>query len=465
MFGIAVYNRADLRKEENTAMSPRIRIFWFTSVQCLLCAMAFVVLSPTTVWSDKLDIAYSFKRGNRGGLAMATIDSATGKILHQNVKYESGHCPTPKKVRPVGDGKTFIVTHDDETRPFVFIIDTHDPQLNRLIELPGMPDEVRIVGTQAIVTCSRDFIVTVDIPSRRILGMWDASNYLTPPGNHPQDILITPDEKYAIVSFQKDSPGGKKLGGRLTMFKLPGMDIVSDIVLGRDYNGWELENKIRKTGPGLELIFLDEKNNTLISTADHYGAVALMRWSEFKLGQLKKLEYRSTAFDQSWGHAFPDRGIQVNIGDRSYCLICNAGAKGGSVIVDLKTWSVVHRMQTRFGLEKPVYIPELKKAFATCPGKHKTRTRGTIVKTYEPTSGLTVFEFDATDPKKTAVRTIPQAENTYQMGVLKRHGTTPLFVLTSGQDQASRIVVFDPAKETVLDNQKSIGTAVQFEKN
>lgn len=446
-------------------MSSRTRILWFNSIQCLLCTIAVTVLCSTNAWSKNLDIAYSFKRGNRGGLAMATIDSQTGKILHQNVKYESAHCPAPKKVRPVGDGKTFIVTHADETRPFVFIIDTHDRQLNRLIELPGMPDEVRIVGTQAITTCSKDFIVAIDIPSRRILGMWDASSYLAPPGNHPQDILITPDGKHAIVSFQKDSPGGKKLGGRLTMFKLPGMDIVSDIVLGRDYDGWELENKIRKTGPGLELIFLDEENDTLLSTADHYGAVALMRWSEFKLGQLKRLEYRSTALNQSWGHSFPDRGIRVQIGERSYCLICNAGANGGSVIVDFKTWGVVHRMPTRFGLEKPVYIPELKKAFATCPGKHKTRVRGTIVKTYKPTSSLTVFEFDSTNPKRTSVRTIPLTENIYQMGVLRRDGTTPLLVLTSGENQASRIVVFDPTTEAVLDNHKSIGSPIQFEKN
>ncbi|MFC1758350.1 YncE family protein [Planctomycetota bacterium] len=446
-------------------MNSHFRNHRFDSSPWILCAITLVVFAISDARAEELNICYSFTRGSQGGLVMATIDSETGKVLHQKIKYESGHCAAPKKVRPVGDGKTFIVTHDDEKRPFVFVIDTQDPQLNRLIELPGMPDEVRIAGTQAIVTCSKDFVVTIDIASRRILGMWDVSDYLNPPGNHPQGILITPENTHAIISFQKDSPSGKKLGGRLAMFALPGMDLVSDVVLGRDYDGWELKNKIRKTGPGLELVFLDEENDTILASADHYGAVALMRWSEFQTGHLKKLEYRSTAVDESWGHSFPDRGILVKLGNKSYCLICNAGEDGGSVIVDLQTWNVVHRMQTHFGLEKPVYVPELKRAFSTCPGKHKTRSRGKIEKTYKPHPSLTVFEFDDAEPAKSTVRTIPQAENVFQMGVLRRDGKTPLFVLTSGGDQANRIVVFDPATETILDNVSSIGVAVQFEKN
>ena len=427
----------------------------------ICCIVGF---STFVARSEELEIGYSFRRSNRGGLAIATIDGDDGKILRQEVKYESHHCPDPKKVRPVGDGKTFLLTHANESRPFVFIVDTQDPQLSRQIELPGMPDEVRIAGTQAIVTCAKDHIATIDIVSGRVLAIWDVSDELNPPGNHPQDILITPDAKHAIISFQKDSPGGKKLGGRLAVFALPGMDVVADVLLGRDYEGWKLANKIRKTGPGLELIFLDEENDTILSSSDHYGAVALLRWSELQAGKLKDLEYRSTAFDKSWGHSFPDRGTQFVHNGKSYCLICNAGSKGGSVIVDLQSWEVVRRMQTRFGLEKPEFVPQLKRAFSTCPGKHKVRKRKEIVKTYRPQPVLTVFELDGGHIVKTKVREIPHCANLFQIGVLKRERKLPLLVLTSGKTIANRIIVFDPSTETILDSKPTIGSAIQFEK-
>ena len=110
------------------------------------------------------------------------------------------------------------------------------------------------------------------------MGIWNAGKILKPKGNGPQDILLTKDQRYAVFSFQKDSSSGKKKGGRLALFELPGMILKSDIMLARDFRDWNIEKKIRKQGPGLELIFLDERSNTLISTADHYGALAVMSW-------------------------------------------------------------------------------------------------------------------------------------------------------------------------------------------
>ncbi|MCA9216966.1 MAG: hypothetical protein KDB27_28050 [Planctomycetales bacterium] len=437
------------------------------SIYLPLAVCAIVVLHAfcETALSEELRIGYSFARKGGGGMAMATVEADTGKILSQDIQYQSVYCTAPKKLRSVGDGKTFVMTNDDEMIRTIFVIDIEDSGRSRVVQMPGVPDEVRVAGTQLVITCSRDFLATVDINSRRILGMWDVSQLLKPPGNHPQDILVVPDGKHAIVSFQKDSPGGKKLGGRLVVFTLPGMDVVSDVVLGRDYEHWELKNSIRKTGPGLELIFLDERNDTVLSTADHYGAVALLRWSELFAGKLNTLEYLSTATDRSWGYSFPDRGVQFEIGSNSYCLVCNAGADGGAVIVDLEQWKIVHRMRTRFGLEKPIFLPELGKAFSSCPGKHKTRVRSEVVKKYEPHPVLSVFDFDETDIAKTSVRPIRMKANLFQIGVLHRDGRTPLFIMSCGQDAGTRVLIFDPATERLLDDQSAIGAVVQFERN
>lgn len=415
-----------------------------------------------TLFAEPLQIAYCYSKESSGGIAVVSIDDQSGKILHQSVVYESAHCLVPKKLRATDDGRTYLLTHDSDTLPLVFVVDTVDTRSSKLVELPARPDELRIAGPLAIVTCGQDWVVTIDINSRSILGMWDCGKILKPRGNGPQDVLITPDRRYAAVSFQKDSRSGKKWGGRIVLFELPGMNVRSDILLARDYRDWQIDPRIRSSGPGPEVMFLDERADRFLVTLDHYGAVAIMKWSELVAGKLSTIDYLPTSADGSWGVSFPDRGTMFHVSGKPYCLVTNASEQGGAVVIDLVQANVIARFATPPGVDTPCYIPELRAAFAVCPGKTKHREGDEVVKEYFPRNELFVFGFSAPSLPEATLTKLSRPHNLFALGVLSRANASPYFVLASGKNRADTLITFDPATRTFLDSQPAIGFVADF---
>ena len=411
-------------------------------------------------FASELTLQYSFVGTLSGGLAQIELDSKSGKITGQKILFESKHCRFPKKVRPVKDGRTVLLTNDSKDQPYLFIIDTINTRQSRIVEMKSQPDEVRISGAQAIVTCGDDWIATVDINSRTILGSWDSSNLTRIKWNGPEDIFVTPDNEHAIISFQKDSKKGKRKGGRLIVFQLPGMRLVSDVALARDYEKWVLKNRIRKLGPGPELIFLDQKNDTILSTLDNYGAVVFLKWSELKTGKLSEFKYLPTSRDYSWGTSFPDRGSLFQLDGKSTALIMNAGTEGGAVLLDVAARNVVHYFEVPSGLEVPHFVPQLNRAFAVCPGKTKERRADTVIKTYEPKKALFVFELGG----KPTVKEIERRRYLFQLQPVPRVNQLPLMVISAGETskRADTLLVFDPQTMKFVDQKRALGKIGQF---
>ena len=422
-----------------------------------------VLFLPSLLFAEVAEIDYSFRLDKEGGVASLRVDAESGKILEQKVVYQSKHCTAPKKVRPTANPNIVLLTNDSEDEPYLFVVDKTNSRLSRIVELPTTVDEARIARNQALLTCDKDQLVSVDINSRTIMGIWDVGKILKPKGNGPQDVLITKDGRYAIFSFQKDNSTGKKKGGRLALFELPGMILKSDILLARDYRDWDIEEKIRRQGPGLELIFLDEQSNTLISTSDHYGALAVMNWSDVLAGELTTLQYIPTSARGDWGHAFPDRGVMFRNRKRTYCLITNAGVTGGALLFDVATRRVTQFFDTPPGIETPVYFPELSKAFAVCPGKTKKRVVDKVLKTYFPQRQMFVFDFSKSD-ETVLMKTVNYDDFLFQIGVLPRSDRAPLLAVSIGatEKQAERIMIVDTATQKTLDQKTAIGTVVQF---
>jgi hypothetical protein len=418
-----------------------------------------VALASGSLPAEPLRIAYCFTKDDHGGIATATVESETGKIIRQESHYETEHCKHPDKLRGAGD-QVYLLTHDSSDEPYVFVVDTTDVRSSRIVELPARPDKLRVAGPLALVTCDQDWIVSIDINSRSILGMWEADKILRPEVTGLHDILLSADRRFAAISFRGNS--GKKKEGRIAVFELPSMELKADVLLDRQEASRNIDQQLRLEGPGPKVMFLDEAKDLFAVTLEHYGALAIFKWSELLTGELSSMHYLPTSLDGTWGTAHTDRGTVFQTAGRTLCLVCNAGEQGGGVLVDLAQPGIVAHFDIPAGVEQPIYSPELRSAFAVCPGKSKRRVGNEVAQEFFPRNELFVFDFSDESLSNASVARIASQQKLFAVTVLPRKNAMPLLIVASGSDRADTLVTFDPASKTFLHSAASIGFVVDF---
>ena len=151
------------------------------------------------------------------------------------------------------------------------------------------------------------------------------------------------------------------------------------------------------------------------------------------------------------------------LGKQTYCLITNSGVEGGAVLFDVARRKRVQYYDTPPGLETPVFLTKLSKAFAVCPGKRKERIVDQVIKEYFPRRQLFVFDF-ASGKEPYAMKTRNYEHFLFQLGLIHRENKLPLFAISIGDEAsaANRIMIVDPQTQKTLDRQSSIGNVVQF---
>lgn len=414
-------------------------------------------------WADIAEIGYSFSRDGGGGVVVVHVDTTTGKIVDQRILLESPKCAHPAKVRLAG-GNQLLLTNEtpDPAGPHLFLIEDADPPQVRSLVLPALPDEVRANGGFALLTCEDDWVARVDLNAAKVVGRWNAEDILDPPGNGPQDVFFGAAGQHVVVSFQKDSRTGKKLGSRIVVFRLPNLDVVADDRLPRNMPELHIEGNNREGGPGPEVIHVSEQNNTIVVTLDLYGAVAVADWSPLLAGDTVDWLYLSTATDGSWGNAFPDRMSVFRVARREVALVANAGSAGGMVLLDVKARKFIWQSATPPGLEAPVYVPGVRKAYSVCSGKTKRREGMEVEKTYRPQKGVYVCDFSSKQAaRENQVEQIPTERLMYRItGVGENE---PWLLLAGGKDGPDTIMVLDARTGKFVDEQSAIGTLVRFE--
>jgi hypothetical protein len=426
-------------------------------------ALATSWLATAVALAGSADVAFSFAKDGTGGVALVRVDTASGKIAGQAILLQSSDCQMPLKVRRTRGGQTTIVTNLAPKGPHVFLVPGDQSRDGERIRLSDVPDELRIVGDHALVTCADDSLAWIDLVAGRVEDTWDAEKELKPPGNGPEDILVAPDGKLAVVSFQKDSEKGKKKGSRLAVVTLPDLKTVADIQLPRDRPQLHIDGNLKEQGPCPEVLLLSEQANKLLVTLDLYGAVALMDWSGVRSGQLVNCRYVSTSLDGTWGGAFPDRAALIPMGPHPYAIVCNAGVEGGAVLVDVPGGQVVQRWNVPAGLEQPVYVPKLSQAFSVCSGKTKRREGANVERTFRPAAGLYCFDFrNDRDPKSVPMTRLPLELLGFALAVVDLGGS-PLLVLAVGRERADTLVTYDPVRREIRDQQPAVGIIARFE--
>jgi len=427
-------------------------------------ALALILLViPVTARGEVLETAYSFRNAQGGGLAVVAVDAQSGRIVQQRVLFESAECTQPNKVRRAGQLGVLVVTNERSEGPHLFLAPGDGGNAAQPIELADQPDELRVAGTFALVTCADDSLALVDLHSAQVVRTWQADQQLDPPGKSPEDIHILPDLGHAVVSLQKDSKTGKKLGSRLVVLTVPELQQLADIRLERSHPELHIEGNGQQQGPSPEVVVVSEPTNTLLATLDLYGAIVVMDWSEAKAGRMSNWQYLSTSLDESWGSAFPDRVSLVQ--ECTHALVINAGPQGGAVTVDMAARKVVHRWQVPPGLEKPVTISRLGSAYSVCSGKVKFRGELDVEKRSEPGRAVYAFDFrppGQQQPERPEVQTFDQFV-TRVAALDSPHRSLLLLAAGTKGDAVDTLMVYDPVQRRVSDQQPAVGMIGQFE--
>ena len=304
------------------------------------------------------------------------------------------------------------------------------------LQLKSVPDDVGVAGHLAVVTEEDDFLAVVDLADRQIISQWDVSKTFTPPANAPEDVCITHDQRYAVISFQKDSEKGKKKGNRLAIYRLPQMERLVDLPVDRTRPDLHLKNNLKEQGPGPEVIYVSERTDTLLVTLDLYGAVGLDGLVMRPPGQTCHLADAQHVSSSTLGLGLSRPRQSTYPGIREYFLVCNAGSEGGAALIDLARRTVVWRHKTPPGLETPVFFPELQQAFSVCSGKTKQRTATEVTKTFAPQQSL--YRFDFSSPaalEKAAVEAIPLKAFTFQIALVSQR--PPRLLIATGSTRGS----------------------------
>ena len=412
---------------------------------------------------DIVDVAYSFKTKKKGGIASVTVDTRTGVIVGEKVLLDEKDCRNPNKLRRSPDSLTLIATDESEKGPHLFVVDRRDPKHNWNIDLPAMPDELRVTGPYGIVTCADDWIAWVDYHRGRVVSRWNVKGALHPAGNKPEDAHLVRDGRFAVVSFQKDSEKGKNRGNRLAIYDLPKPRLRADIQVVRNHPELHFQNNLQQRGPGPEVVLVSEETDTLLVTLDLYGAILLTDWRAALEGRLRNSKYLPSSLDGSWGTAFPDRAGLLRVKGRICALVFNAGTQGGAALVDLKGRAIISRVATPPGLERPVFLESLTKAYSVCSGKTKKRATNDVDKWNEPQKAIYEFRFEGDTSPEMKVRAFPL--EMYAVKIAPINTESKLLLVAAGKktDSADTLMVFDPRGRRVLDTRKAAGDIRRFE--
>ncbi len=441
----------------------------------VLGILALASLLPTTskALETSASLAYSFADQDSGGVAVVEVDVASGKIVGSKILLDSPQCLQPLKVRRSEEFQVIAVTNLTVEGPHLFLIPHGRPDSSIVAHgLPSIPDEIRLAGPLALISCEEDVVVFVDLMTLQPKRIDQLDQLLDPPANKPEDIHVVADSTSAVVSFQKDSKTGKKKGNRLVVYQLPAATIAADLQLPREHPELHFPGNLKEQGPGPEVIYVSQQNDTLCVTLDLYGSLGLMKWSAARQGRVEDWQELNMAVNDTWGSAFPDRATAFTLGSRELYLVTNAGAKGGSVLIDLGSRSVLWKRATPPGLEAPVYLPTLRKAFSVCSGKTKTRDDDEVTKTLNPQRELYVFDFSSAQAvREQPVSSSPLPGFTTQIAAVSLD--PPRLLIATGEKQwvedveivdANSLVVYDPVQRKILDQQPAAGRIGRFER-
>ena len=350
----------------------------------LLLPLFLLLIAPS---AEGGDFYYTYGETD-GGLGKLSID-ATAQHFEQS-KISPATLQSPKRIRLSADGRHGIVGSEDSPKIWVLHLDTHPIAMVELT-VEGKTSKLEVQGDHALVASSKGWFYWINLPNGTIEHSWNARSGLTPPGRKGEEICFLPQQKQALITFQKDDKTGTDKGSRLLVFDLEKFSPLHDILLPRDHANLHLPASLKEQGPNPELIFVSPRTNTLILSLDLYGALATFDLHAALQGQLLNLKYTPTSLSSDWGTSFPDRGALFKAGEKDYLLISNAAQQGGLALFDVADRRVLQTFPASAGAEAPLYLAHSQQLVTVISGKLKSRGSKGLEKIYQPGNKLLVF--------------------------------------------------------------------------
>jgi hypothetical protein len=347
-----------------------------------------------------------------------------------------------------------------ENHEKVRIFDTRDAGAAfRDITLSQAVSDVCPAPKRVFLAGEDGLFVWLDPNSGETTNEWNARKSLDPPGHKGESVVWYEPKSLALASFQKDGKKGRQ-GSRVLVFDPRTSAPLHDLRLPRDRPDLHIEGSEKEQGPNPELIFTSERSNTLLITLDLYGALAFADLDAALEGKLENYETLSTAMDESWGSAFPDRALLFERGGKDWILISNASAEGGLVLFDVAERKRLAAFPAPAGAEHPVELRRAGLVATVVSGKAKARAEeGKLSKEIGARPLLLLIDIKALDEGgEPVMREVPLEE--ICTGIRVVTGPDKEWLLLAGADGQMRVM--DPLSGEIVARMAGPGTPVRF---
>lgn len=312
---------------------------------------------------------FTFSSPEGGGIARISIDPDSGRIVDQAVLVREGAFRRPHKIAVTTDGKyvAAVSDHDGACNLILFDVVAGSHSVH---SLNRRPDAIEPWRHYFVIGADQGIQYLLDATTGKVVHRWNVRTKLNPPGRKLEYIITNDAIPNAWLTMQKDSSSGRYQGSRILYFNLADWALIADLRLPRILDDLHLAS-LREQGPSPEICIPIPAANTLVLSLDRYGAVAMADLDAAQQGIWRNLTYQTTAPDESWGTAFPDRATKFMHHGRPYVLMANAGEVGGAVLIDPSNRRIAQRIQVPSGLEAPVHLPAANMLVAVDAGKIK----------------------------------------------------------------------------------------------
>lgn len=181
-------------------------------------------------------------------------------------------------------------------------------------------------------------------------------------------------------------------------------------------------------------------------------------------GEWRNLEYISSAADEEWGVAFPDRAALIEIGDRDLMLVSNASRDGGFALFDLGAREKIAHLPAPVGAETPLWFPAVGKAVSVLSGKVKARPTSGIELSNErePVPAAVFFDFSNFGEDGAPSISRLELDDTPVRSAAAGENSALVFVDTPS---GGGVLLIDIAEERVLDQKALPGRPVRVALN
>lgn len=377
------------------ALEPLRSLGRRTAVRLALAACLVLLATPpaaVALTAPGVEILYSFRSGDGGGLAAIEIDPETGLEIGHRTLWRSDAFPSPSKFALSADGSIALLVGESDRSGNLVLIPLRGEGEPRSLDFPSIPDEVRAMPGGFVVGGDGGNLVAIDAVRGRISARWSSRESLRPSGHKPEDIAVLAEQGLAVVSFQKDSSSGKHRGSRVAVLRLPGLSLVADLELPRDRPELHIPGNRKEQGPNPEVLVLCPRTNTMLLTLDLYGAVLLSDLDAVLEGRLANGRMLSADPQGRFGVAFPDRAARMAIAGGEAIVIANAGEDGGVAAFDLAGRRRFAAGDAPPGLDTLVHLPTIGAVAAATAGKIKRRSEDEVVKGSRPGREIGVID-------------------------------------------------------------------------